>query len=347
MSITYKSRNTIAFHYTVWRNNAVLKEIEASGPGTLTMDVESALKTSFRGAFWAYSGVNFLTDQLHIDAEINGESFPLGIYCVTTETPASSGGQRTIGVEAYSLLWILSRCKLEARTTYSAGTTYTSVVQGLLQAAGFTDYYVTQSALTLATDREDWDLGTDYLTIINDLLSEMNYNSLFVTASGQIRAEPYTAPTISDVTHTYTEGQDSLILADYQVSNDFFDKSNVFICICDNPELPATLRAESVNVDPNSPYSTVNLGRRVPVITYIDSIPSQAALQSYADRLNAESKRTNEIIEFQTAIMPDHGTYETIMVSVGEITGVYRELGFTIALSADGKMTHTAERVIV
>lgn len=347
MSITYKSRNTVEFHYTVWRNNVPLKEIEAAGPGTLTMDVDSELKTSFRGTFWAYSGVNFISDRLHIDAEINGESVSLGIYCVTTETPTSSGGLRTVQIEAYSLLWILSRCRIEERTTYSAGTLYTSVIQGLIQAAGLSDYYVTPSSLTLATDREDWDLGTDYLTIINDLLGEMNYNTLFVTAEGQIRAEPYTAPTISGVTHTYTEGRDSLILADYQVNNDFFDKANVFICICDNPELPATLRAESVNADPNSPYSTVNLGRRVPSITYVDNTPSQTELQSYADRLNAESKRTNEVIEYWTAIMPDHGTYETIMVSVGGISGVYRETGFEIALSADGRMKHTAERVIV
>lgn len=347
MSITYKSRNTVNFRYSVWRDGAPLKEIEAAGPGTLTMDVDSRLKTSFRGTFWAYKSINFLSDRLRIDAEINGETIPLGIYCVTTESPTSSAGLRTVEIEAYSLLWILSRCRIEARTTYSAGTQYTSVIQGLIQAAGFTDYYVTPSSLTLATAREDWDPGTDYLTIINDLLAEMNYNSLYVTATGQIRAEPYTAPTISGVTHTYAEGQDSLILADYRVNNDYFDKANVFICICDNPELPATLRAESVNADPNSPYSTVSLGRRVASITYVDNTPNQTELQSYADRMNAESKRTNEVIEFYTAIMPDHGTYETVMVAVGEIAGVYRETGFEITLSADGRMKHTAERVIV
>ena len=311
------------------------------------MDSESALKTSFRGTFWAYSGVNFISDRLHIDAEINGETVPMGIYCVTTETPASSGGLRTSAVEAYSLLWILSRCRFEERTTYEAGTLYTAVIQGLIAAAGFTDYYITPSALTLATDREDWDIGTDYLTIINALLAEMNYNSLFVTAAGQIRAEPYTAPTVSGVTYTYTEGRDSLILADYRIDNDFFDKANVFICICDNPELPQTLRAESVNDDPNSHYSTVSLGRRVPAIAYVDNTPSLTELQRYADRLNAESKRTNEVIEFWTAIMPDHGIYETVMVNVGEIAGVYREIAFEITLSDDGRMKHVAEKVIV
>ena len=149
------------------------------------------------------------------------------------------------------------------------------------------------------------------------------------------------------MTHTYAEGRDSVIAADYECEEDRFDRANVFIAICDNPELDTVLRAEAVNADPSSPYSTVTLGRRIPRIERVDNTPSLADLQDTADRMLAESLQTTETVEIVTAIMPDHGANETLLVQVGGITGIYRETGFEIALSATGQMKHRARRVIV
>lgn len=343
----YRDYNTIRVVYEVWRGNAPLKTIEAYGDPVLTQDTDSELKTSLKGTFFAYAGVNFLTDRLHVTIDLNGTVYPLGIFCVTTETPRRTDGLALTDIEAYSLLYVLKQCKIESRLFYPKGTAYTAIVQELLADAGFTNYAVDSSDLTLSTDREDWEIGTEYLSIINGLLREINYNDLWVTVSGQIRAAKYTAPSLENITHTYTAGRDSILRDTYTVTGDYYGKANVFIVICDHPELDETLRAESVNDSAASPYSTVNLGRRVPVIEYVDNTPSQAELQRYADNLKAKSHQTNEVIEFVTAIVPTHSAYDTVLVDVGGVTGVYRETGYEITLGASGEMKHTGARIIV
>lgn len=343
----YSDVNTVRAIFEVWRDNQPLKKIEAYGNVTLNHSAESELKTTVSGTFFKYYGINFISDKLHVSFEINGVTYPLGIFCVTTETPKMSAGAELVDIEAYSLLYILEQCKIETRKTFAKGTAYLTVIQTLIADAGFTNYAVDDSALTLSTDREDWEIGTSYLTIINDLLAEINYNSLWVDHNGRIRATKYTAPDISNVTHKYVEGINSLISAEYTITSDYFDKPNVFIVLCDNPELDETMRAESVNDDPNLPYSTVNLGRRVPSITYLNNTPSQEELQTYADNLRAKSRQTNEVIEIVTAIDPTHESYETLLIQVGNAAGIYREIGYEITLSSSGQMKHTAERVIV
>ena len=343
----YKEINQISVRYEVWRDNLPYKTIEAYETVSLSHSVESALKTSLKGTFLKYSGVNFVSDKLHVSIEINGVSYPLGIFCVTTEMPRMANGLKVIDIEAYSLLYILEQCKIEKRRTFKKGTSYMAAIQTLISEAGFVNYQVDDTTLTLATDREDWDIGTSFIEIINDLLEEINYNSVWVDHNGKIRATKYIAPTVDNISHTYTEGVNSIVEAEYTITSDYFGKPNVFIVICDNPELNATMRAESVNDDPNLPNSTVNLKRRVPEIIYIDNTPSQTELQKYADNLKAKSRQTNEIVEFTTAIVPTHETYDTLLIQVGDVAGVYREIGYDIELSAGGKMKHTAERVII
>ena len=355
MSIRLESVNSVRYRFTVWRGGAPLVyngravELEPYGSGTLIHDNGAELQDSIQQTFLDYRpmGVDFVGDILRVECDINGQTFPLGRYCVTTERPGSSAGVRTVEIEGYSLLWILTQCKIESIRTWTAGTKYTEVIAGLLTEAGFTEYEIEESSAVLATDRADWDIGTEFLEIINDLLGEINYNPLFADFSGVIRATKYRAPTLSGVTHSYTEGRDSVIRADYDSELDRFGVANVFIVICDSPERTATLRAEAVNADPASPYSTVSLGRRVPHIERVDNTPNLAALQDTADRLRSESMQTSERIEITTAPQPDHEANETLLVQVGDLAGVYRETGFEFDLSPGGQMKHKAVRVIV
>ena len=345
-----RGMNTVRFRYSVWRNGAPIEggELHPYGAGMLTHDAGAELQDSIQVTLLAYDtdAIDFVTDILRVECEINGEIEPLGRYCITTEKPGNQGGVAVVDVEGYSILWILKQCKLETVRTWTQGTPYVTVINELLSEAGFTSYEITPTAAVLATDRADWDIGTDFLTIINDLLAEINYNNLFADFSGTVRGTPYMPPTIANVTHTYTEGENSLISANYETEEDRYDVANVFIVICDNPELDTVMRAEAVNSDPRSPYSTVSLGRRVPRIERVDNTPSMTELQATADRLRAESMQTEERIEVTTAIMPDHSANETLLVQVGDIAGVYRETGFEIELSETGQMKHKAARVI-
>ena len=95
----YKEINRISVRYEVWRDNLPYKMIEAYEAVSLSHSVESALKTSLSGTFLQYSGVNFNSDKLHVSIEINGISYPLGIFCVTTEMPRMVNGLKVIDIE--------------------------------------------------------------------------------------------------------------------------------------------------------------------------------------------------------------------------------------------------------
>ena len=178
MSIRLNNVNAVRYRFTVWRGGAPLVyngravELEPYGSGTLIHDNGAELQDSIQQTFLDYRpmGVDFVGDILRVECDINGRTFPLGRFCVTTERPGMSGGVRTVEIEGYSLLWILTQCKLEAIRTWSAGTAYTEVIAGLLTEAGFTEFEIEASSAVLATDRADWDIGTEFLEIINDLL---------------------------------------------------------------------------------------------------------------------------------------------------------------------------------
>ena len=348
MSIRLDGMNEVRYRFTAWRAGVPIAELEPYGSGTLTHDAAAELQDSVQITFHDYTalGVNFVTDILRVECELNGENYPLGRYCVTTERPGRIGGVPVIDIEAYSILWILTQCKTETVRTWTAGTAYTTVIGGLLTEAGLTNYALEATSDVLATDRADWDIGTPFLEIIADLLAEINYNAIYADFSGVVRATKYRPPTVAGVTRTYSEGSDSIIRADYDTELDRFGAANVFIVICDNPELNGTLRADAVNDDPASPYSTVSLGRRVPRVERVDNTPDLAALQDTANRMKSESLETTERIEITTAPQPDHTANETLLVQVGGIAGVYRETGFEIDLSPTGQMKHRATRVI-
>jgi hypothetical protein len=342
----YKSYNTITPIYEVWRGASVVKTLNSTGDGVVRMDSDSDLKMSFAGTFYEYSGVNFLTDRLRVSVEINGTVYPLGTYCVTTETPSIADGVKTIKVEAYSLLWLLNQAKIETLKYFPAEQNYISAVQGLISAGGIADYSAEASTEVLATDREDWEIGTSYLTIINELLSEINYNQVWVTNSGAVKITKYAAPSLSNIKHSYVEGRDSIIKDTYTLTNDVYDKGNVFIAICDNPEISETMRAVAINNNTNSPYSVANLGRRVPIIERVNNTPSQTELQAYANKMRDKSLQTNETIEFETAIVPTHEAYETVQIAVGGVIGIYLEKSWEISLAQGGTMRHRGVRII-
>lgn len=345
--IEFKNGIDVSVRYDVLRNGSAIGQIFANGTPTVTMRSDSELKTSLSGVFHDYrmGGFNFLIDRLRPVVTANDTEYPCGTFVITTEKEDRTDGVTVINVEAYSLLYLLQRAKIETRLYYAAGTLYTAVLEDLLIAAGVVDYYIEPSLLTLATDREDWDIGTSYLAIMNQLLSEMSYNSTYMDNSGKIVLSKYVAPSLSNIDFTYRAGTYSIIGSDYSRSNDYHNKNNVFKVICANPDLETPLVATSENNEASSPFSTVNIGR-VLNVSYIDNIASQAALQDKADELRMKSMLSTEEVTFYTAINPEHSVFNVVALDNGNLTGLFSETSWTMPLSAASMMTHSARRVL-
>ena len=341
----YRQSNILTFRYDVLRGGGVAGSISAHDAPEIQCDSNSELKMSLRGTFrYNWKGkFDFLTDRLRPVMVLNGEDYPLGTYVITTESPERTGGADIAELEGYSILYLLRRTRTEGRLHLAAGTNYITAVLSLLSGAGISDYEADATEYELAADREDWDEGTPYLQIVNQLLSEISYNSVWVKLDGTVMLTQYAAPTLANVTHTYTEGRYSIIEPDYKITTDVYGKANVFKVVCDSPDLGTTLTATAVNSDPDSPFSTVHLGR-ILHLERVDSVPDADALQEIADRMRAESLQSTQTAEFYTAPVP-HETYETVALDNGEVHGIYRETGWRMVLTASGQMTHKARRV--
>lgn len=340
--------NTFSARYEILRGNAVFSEIYPLYNNVEITNAESsALKMSLRGTFYKYDkDINFLTDRIRVIITLNGKDYPLGIFLVTTETITQSAGISGVEIEAYSILYLAQRKKIEEALYIPAGTNYITEIMQLLSSCGINDVEAESTEYTFATSRSDWDIGTSVLDIVNQLLSEIAYNSAWVNLNGVVRLTKYEQPEIGNVRHVYSAGEYSVIGSDYKITSDRFDKANVFRVTCENPELESLMVAISENNNVDSPFSTVNVGR-VLYVERVDSIPSQTALQNYANKLKYQSMQATEVSEFETAIMPDHETYDVVALENGDMRGIYTEIEWNLIVGAGENMKHKARRITV
>lgn len=340
--------NTFSARYEVLRNNAVFAEFHAIDDAVEIQNIESsALKMMIRGTFHSCDAdVNFLSDRLRAVVTLNTIDYPAGIFVVTTETKTHSGGVDGVEIEGYSLLYLAQRKRIEEPLYIAAGTNYITQIVQLLNSCGIDSIEADETSYTFAADREDWDVGTSVLDIVNQLLAEISYNSVWVDLGGTTRLTKYQTPGISNVSHTYSANEYSVIEDSYKITTDRFDKHNVFRVTCENPDLDEIMVAVSENNSPDSPFSTVNLGR-ILYTEQVDNIPSQEALQEYADKLKYQSLQETETVEFTTAAIPNHTTYDVIALENGDMAGIYTETEWRLPLAAGASMIHKARRVTI
>jgi hypothetical protein len=221
-----------------------------------------------------------------------------------------------------------------------------NLIQQIMIENGITRVLCDDSAATLQTDREDWEVGTSFLTIINQLLSEINFMPLWFDLAGNARLSKKITPSASNIAHEYKSGELSIIKADCSVVMDTYAAPNVFIVTCSNPDLPEPMQATSVNDNVMSPLSTVRRGRRIvaPPVR-VDNIASQEELQAKADLLRMESMLGTEAVGYATAINPVHEVGDVVALTHERLEGIFMETEWQITMGAGNDMQHKGKRV--
>ena len=246
-------------------------------------------------------------------------------------------------VEAYDdLIWLEGNSIGEV-LYIPRGTLYTAAINSLLERGGFGAANILPSPATIQTDREDWSEDTDIITIANQLLEEMGYNKLTMGFDGIPTAAPYEPPGILNARVQYTDSKASILLPELSVEADTYKKTNRFIGVVANPDMEP-LRYVFVNDDPASPTSTINTGRTVTEYRTYDNVADFDALVTNVQRWAAETARSYERVNVQTAIMPHHEVRETVILDTADFAGICAETSWSISdWSASGIMTHTLE----
>lgn len=332
----------------VIRSGATLTELKPIGDPYIDANAETDIKMSMSGTFAYNDLVDYLNDELKPYQIIDGVEYPVGVFQIGTYSDHyDSNGVHTIQIEAYDRALRLQQTKTETILHLSAGTNYMQAIESLLVEAGISLYFKTDTVEAMTTDREDWDIGTDYLTIINALLAEINYGSIWFNQDGYAVLQPIKKPSAANIDHEYGGEEFSILKPEASKETDIFDKPNVFIVICENPDLDAPLISIAVNDNPLSALSTFKRGRRIAEVYKVNNIASQEALDEYAQRLCSDSMLSSEIIEISTANMPGHGIYDTVALTHPNLEGIFQETAWSLILAAGQTMTHTLRRSIL
>ena len=337
---------SIDFRMDVLRNGVRFTELVFSEAPSIDCDADAEISMTLRGSFLHNEAVDLLRDELQPVVILDGIEYPVGVYRPATVRQVTRDGVTLDEIEAYDRALLLSWAKLETRAYHASGSSYSSVINGYLTAAGIAMTMFAPTTATLGSARE-WDVGTSYLTIINELLDELAYDHLWFSNRGIAMLQPYAAPGVSNIAHTFGENAFRLISPERSKETDIYSRPNVFIVIRTSPDYSSALTATAVNDNPMSQLSTVRRGIRIPEVYRVDNIANQTALQAYANKLRDRGMEAAETVQISTAITPDHQVGDTVALTDSDMAGIYRESGWSFAMEAGSMMTHTLERTVL
>lgn len=340
----------IDFNYVVMRDGADYRTIyprTGSAP-TIRMDDSGEIKTSLSGEFLdPGEDISWLTDQIRPELVIDGTVYPLGIYLPATVRHAETDTSKIVQIEAYDRCWQVQSHVTESGKYFPAGTTYLSAIGSLISECGITAMAVTDSDLTFSEARE-WEVGTSNLSIVNQLLSEINYKSLWFDSTGIAVIEPIAQLRAENIRHVIDDTKvESLVIPGMSRSLDIYAAPNVFICVCSNADKSGPLVATAENTNPQSPLSIARRGRRIAQVIPVENIASQAALQTYANRLVTLSMMRGDVISVSTCLLPDYGVGDVVSLRYGDTLALCVDRAWEMTLAVGGQMNHTLERVMM
>lgn len=340
-----KRERTLDVYCNVLRDNVVKGKLFPDGAPSIRMDADSDIKTSLSATFKNTGDIEWYRDEIQPVAVIDGTEHKFGVFAAATIEEQSREGAKSVKVEAYDRCWRLAATTSESLVYIAAGTNYISAIESLLIQADVTLVSADDTDYLMQTDREDWNIGTDYLTIVNQLLDEINYEHIWFDANGIAQLHQKAITNTEQIKRSYDcKKVESLMLDNFSYSLDLYNAPNVFIVKCDNPDLDTIYTAKAENNYPSSMLSITRRGKRICGFYEVDNIPSQAALNEYANILCMESALLNETVKITTAIYPDCGVNDVVAVVLPEFEGVCIETGWNLTLQAGGEMTHLLRR---
>lgn len=330
------------YHFYLRRDGVTRRDMELLplDKATLRMDSTAAVHTRLSAVFAAVEGADLLHDRILL--ELDGS--PAGEFLTTSCQSRYDGDCLLWQLEAKDAAWLLQRSRLEQRLCLPAGASYMEEVQKLLRQAGIQRIRADRCSETLSTPRQ-WELGESRLSIVGQLLEEMGFAPLSFDGEGWALLRQYVSPQKQAVSHIFgSEVQP--VERDCVSSLDLLQAANVFVVVADSPRRSDSLRATASNDDPNSPISTVHLGRIMAEVTVLEDAPSQEALQRCADRLRDESLLSAQTVEFYTkpCLCP---AGSLVALEHPQLSGLYREQGWLMELGQESRMKHEGRSVML
>lgn len=268
-----------------------LGQVDAIRGGTLTVNSDTATYESSRIDVASLIDIGSDLIRCYLDATFEDgttESVCLGTWLLSIPKRDVRGAVTEASAYLDGRLVELQDDSFESPVALPAGTGILAYAKGIAEGAGL-GVVAVDSAKTLGTawqfgleDEGDVDGGSK-LDAINALLRLAGYGAASTDPYGRVVMAPDAVAATDTPVWTFAEGANATFLSEAKEERDSRDVCNVVLAIYESED--STTIGEAVDDDPNSPYSTVTLGRRkVAKYSYSDTA-TQAQADAKAEEL--------------------------------------------------------------
>lgn len=247
----------------------VVAQSRLGGSGSLTIDHRR--------------DIDWMTYRVQARFSDEDRTWPVGTFLLSSPTENHSEFGLTHSVALRTKMNVIEEDSVEARYSLAAGTGIIATVVTLIQSTGEARISATASAAVLASAMT-WEAGTSKLTIVNDLLQAAGYWSLWCDGSGLFRVEPYREPVARPVSFEFLHGENSLHFPDWDREQDHASVPNRFVAVGQGDETTPPLVGLATNENPQSPYSFQQRGRWITATEEGVEAASQAVIDQFAAR---------------------------------------------------------------
>lgn len=229
--------------------------------------------------------LNEMTSRVRItyDPGIPGvEAWPLGVFKFASPRTTVDGGMTRKTVGLTTKLAIVDEDCLDKALSIPQGANLVAQAASVLASTGEKRVAVTPSDAVARTPSA-WDAGTPKLTVINDLLEAAGYWSLQVARSGQFLIQPYVAPENRPVSMVFQAGE-AQWRDGWTHEQNLTSIPNKVVCRTHGSDEQPALVGVATNTDPKNPYSYQARGNRWITRVYDVDAEKQSVVDSLAVR---------------------------------------------------------------
>jgi hypothetical protein len=210
--------------------------------------------------------------------------WPLGVYVMAAPSVQYGAETRSRKITLIDKLTVVADDCLTETLQIAAGANVIDAVIAQIQATGETRISATTSTKVL-NNAMTWAPGESRLAVVNDLLAAAGYWSLWTDSYGQFRVEPYTNPADRPIVWTFEEGATAIHSPEWEYELALWDATNTVVLVSQENSAGDIWTATAVDDNPDSPTSTVSMGRVLnPIVEENVEATSLADLQAQANR---------------------------------------------------------------
>lgn len=297
----------------------VIRPLTTVVGGNLEVNANTRLKYSGSLTLGDAAGIDFMRHRVKIKYHPGIDGVPaLDMAVMLLSSPerrhSARGDRWEIGL--LSKLVVVDEDCVEETYSLPAGANIIDEARALLLSVGGGHPKIQPSGLQLKTALT-WDAGTSKLTIINALLEAAGYWSLSVDGGGVFQLLPYVPPGGRPVAWRHRAGATSVHRDEWAYTRDLSSIPNRVVCVSQGTDTEPGLVGVAVNENPESPYAYAARGRWVTKVVDNVEAASQNVINALAQRalLDAMSPVgklsvahaiiptvVNDVVEFEPAV---------------------------------------------